>query len=272
LKKFITRSISGFVFAALIIGSIFLGPIALAIVFLAFLIFGLDEFSRISKLKESGSNYILYYSSGIILYFLIVLITWKFLPVSALAFSVLIIFIIMISQVVKRATNPLNNLGIILISLLYIVIPLGILNALFYTDFSFETRVLFTLIGIFSITWLNDTFAYIVGSLIGKTKLAEKISPKKTWEGTIGGLIFGVLGSYILFLIFPDMSLLKWVGFAMITVITGNLGDLFESLLKRSAQTKESGWIIPGHGGVLDRLDSILFAIPFIFLYTYFVI
>lgn len=272
MKKFITRSISGLVFASLIIGSIFLGPKIFALVFLAFLVVSLSEFVKISLFKDSKINLITYYGSGVTIYLLIVLVLWKILPVSYLTFSLVVIFSLMIIQVLKKSRNPINNLGIIFISYFYIVFPLGIINGLFYTDFTFETKVIYPLLGIFGITWLNDTFAYIVGSLKGKTKLFEKVSPNKTWEGAIGGLIFGIAGAYIMYWIFPELDLIKWVGFAVITVVVGNFGDLFESLLKRSVNAKESGWIIPGHGGVLDRIDSILFAIPFVFIYIYFVV
>ncbi len=183
-----------------------------------------------------------------------------------------IIFIVMIIQVLKNSKNPIKNLGIHFFSYVYLVVPLALLNFLFYTSFELNTKVIYLLIGIFSITWINDTFAYITGSLIGRTKLIERVSPNKTWEGTIGGLLFGLLSAYLLFLIFPEMNLQQWLGFALITVVFGNLGDLFESLLKRSINIKESGWLIPGHGGVLDRIDSILFASPFVFLYVYFII
>lgn len=272
MKKFFIRSISGIVFAGLIIGSIFLGPYVFANVFLAFLILGMIEFFAFSKTDESKLNKITYFGSGILLYILTILISWKLLPLSYWILGVGIIFIVMIIQVLKNSKNPIKNLGIHFFSYIYLVVPQALLNFLFYTSFEFREEVIYLLIGIFGITWINDTFAYITGSLFGRTKLIEKVSPNKTWEGTIGGLLFGMLTAYLLFLIFPEMNLQEWLGFAFITIVFGNLGDLFESLLKRSINIKESGWIIPGHGGVLDRIDSILFASPFVFLYVYFII
>jgi len=272
VKKFFIRSISGVVFAGLIIGSIFIGPYVFANVFLAFLILGLMEFYAFSKTDESSTDTITYYTSGILLYILLILISWKMIPPSYWIFGVGIIFTVMIIQVLKNSKNPIKNLGIHFFSYIYLVIPLSLLNFLFYTSFQLNDKVIYMLIGIFGITWINDTFAYITGSLIGRTKLIERVSPNKTWEGTIGGLLFGLLTAYLLFLIFPEMNLQEWLGFALITIVFGNFGDLFESLLKRSINIKESGWIIPGHGGVLDRIDSILFASPFVFLYVYFII
>lgn len=271
MKNFLIRSVSGIVFAGLIIGSIFLGPYAFAIVFLAFLIMGMIEYSSFIKLTGSFSK-LTYYLSGILVYTLISLITLKIIPLSYWIFSIGIIFLVLIFQVLKKSEIPIPTLNAHFFSFVYLVIPLALLNFLFYTSFQLNASVIYLLIGIFGITWINDTFAYITGSLIGRTKLIEKVSPNKTWEGTIGGLVFGLLTGYLLFLIFPEMSLNQWLGFALITVVSGNFGDLFESLLKRSINIKESGWIIPGHGGVLDRIDSILFASPFIFLYIYFII
>ena len=119
----------------------------------------------------------------------------------------------------------------------------------------------------FILIWTNDTFAYIVGKSIGKNKLFERISPKKTIEGFLGGLLFTIIAGYIISRYFTFSSPTSWIITAIILVIFGSLGDLVESKFKRNAGVKDSGTIMPGHGGILDRLDSIIFAIPFLFLY-----
>jgi len=137
-------------------------------------------------------------------------------------------------------------------------------------------------LALFSFVWVNDTFAYLVGIKFGKHKLFERISPKKTWEGFFGGLVFAIIAglafSYFLpcgdalktagsCVMFNSTMLFKWVGMAVVVVVAGTFGDLFESYLKRSLNVKDSGTILPGHGGLLDRLDSILFAAPAAMIY-----
>ena len=124
----------------------------------------------------------------------------------------------------------------------------------------------YLIMGIFILIWVNDSFAYLVGKSIGRTKLCPSISPKKTVEGSIGGLVFTILAAYLLARFEPILSSAQWITLAAVIVLTGSLGDLLESKLKRHAGVKDSGAILPGHGGMLDRLDSLIFAAPFAYL------
>ena len=146
----------------------------------------------------------------------------------------------------------------------YIVIPFLLLQKIPIVSGQFLPMII---IGIFILIWTNDTFAYIIGKSIGKTKLFERISPNKTVEGFIGGLVFTMLAGILLteFYFFEERS--TWLITAIIISIFGTLGDLIESKFKRMAGVKDSGTIMPGHGGILDRLDSIIFAAPIIFLF-----
>jgi phosphatidate cytidylyltransferase len=130
------------------------------------------------------------------------------------------------------------------------------------------------IIGLFILVWTNDTFAYIVGKSIGKNKLYEKISPKKTIEGFIGGIVFALIAGYLIskYYIkaspqFSEKSIIIWCSIALIVGVVGTIGDLIESKFKRIAGVKDSGKIMPGHGGILDRLDSVIFVAPIIFLF-----
>ena len=122
------------------------------------------------------------------------------------------------------------------------------------------------IIGIFILIWVNDTFAYLVGSAIGKSKLYPRVSPKKTIEGTIGGFVFALIAAYIMGQFESIINPTQWMILAAVIVLTGSLGDLIESKFKRVAGVKDSGAILPGHGGMLDRLDSMVFAAPFAYL------
>ena len=124
----------------------------------------------------------------------------------------------------------------------------------------------FLIMGIFVLIWVNDSFAYLVGKSIGRTKLYKAVSPKKTWEGTFGGFIFALVAAYFIAQYETNISLAQWMILTTVVVIAGNLGDLIESKFKRSAGVKDSGAILPGHGGMLDRLDSLVFAAPFAYL------
>jgi len=123
------------------------------------------------------------------------------------------------------------------------------------------------ILGIFILIWVNDTFAYLTGKQIGKHKLYERISPKKTIEGFLGGLFFSVLGSIIVSQFSDALNVWQWVGFGLIVSFFGTIGDLIQSKFKRQAGVKDSGTIMPGHGGIFDRLDSVLYASPFVFLF-----
>jgi len=120
---------------------------------------------------------------------------------------------------------------------------------------------------VLGLLWVNDIFAYLTGRLLGKHKLFERISPGKTIEGSLGGLVFTVISMAIFCHYVPRMSIATAVGMAAIAVIFGTIGDLCESMLKRQAGVKDSGKLIPGHGGILDRFDSVMFSVPFIFVY-----
>ncbi|TDE30376.1 phosphatidate cytidylyltransferase [Flavobacterium ranwuense] len=153
----------------------------------------------------------------------------------------------------------------------YIILPFVFITKISFGISDYNPKII---IGLFILIWTNDTFAYIVGKSMGRTKLFEKISPKKTIEGFIGGIIFAVLAGYLIskYYIkanpeFSDRSILIWTSIAVIVGIAGTIGDLIESKFKRIAGVKDSGNIMPGHGGILDRLDSVIFVAPIIFLF-----
>ena len=179
---------------------------------------------------------------------------WVFYPVVAVGIYIAVLY--------DKGPHPIHNLGFILMGQLLVAIPLGLLNFLAARHDIIWTFALFVLI------WVNDTGAYLVGTLLGRHRLFERVSPKKSWEGSLGGLIFTWAGSLIFwYLTGQQQSPWHWLVLASLIVVFGTYGDLLESLLKRSVGVKDSGRILPGHGGVLDRFDSILVAAPVVLCY-----
>ena len=167
-------------------------------------------------------------------------------------------------QIISTSSKYLYLLG-------YIILPFVFITKISFGINDYNPKII---IGLFILIWTNDTFAYIVGKTVGQTKLFEKISPKKTIEGFLGGILFAILAGYLIskYYIkanpkFSEQSILIWTSIAVIVGIAGTIGDLIESKFKRIAGVKDSGSIMPGHGGILDRLDSVIFVAPIIFLF-----
>lgn len=236
------------------------------------LVVSLNELYQIFSLNDLHTSRAFFFSIPILIYLSAFLVIISVLPLNFLIITILLAFLSMLIPPFLKLEKPAQQAGAFLLSVFYLVIPLLALSLLYFSEKVMESPRGFLLFSVFAITWLNDTFAYMTGSIAGKHKLAVHISPNKTWEGSLGGLLFSLAGAYVLFLIFGQISLFQWFGLAVITVVFGSLGDLFESLLKRSAGIKESGKLIPGHGGILDRFDSVLIAAPFVYLYLYFIL
>jgi phosphatidate cytidylyltransferase len=146
----------------------------------------------------------------------------------------------------------------------YLIIPIIIFTKIPFISNSYHPEII---IAILILIWTNDTFAYLVGITMGKTKLFERISPKKTIEGFSGGLVFAIIAGVLLAQFYLQESIIRWIIIALLVTTFGTLGDLIESKFKRLAGVKDSGNIMPGHGGFLDRLDSIIFVAPFVYLF-----
>lgn len=269
MKNIYTRTLTGIVFLITVIGSILLDPLAFLLVFAVFNFLGLKEFLKLANLSSTVTTLgkpSEYYIFGILIYLIIGLSGLGYIDVrySSIIF---LIFSIQIAIELFRKENPSwKNIAIMLTGYIYISIPFGLMSSLFYFGAVPEPRI-GILIGMFVLVWTSDIFAYIAGSMFGKHKLMERISPKKTWEGSIGGLVFAIGAAYILSIFVDQLNLTEWMILTLIIVVSGTLGDLAESLLKRNAGVKDSGTIFPGHGGVLDRFDAVIFATPMVFIF-----
>ncbi len=272
MNETLKRAISGTVYIVLLLLCIHYNVITYFVLFGFFLIVAVYEFSSLLTINKivpitvaaalfMGYSYALF-TNGIILrsYEIIFLVITLYVSVRA------ILFLFNDSKTELTIFNKADFL------IGYIIFPFIILAKIpFGENNNYNPKII---TGIFIIIWTNDTFAYIVGKSIGKTKLLERISPKKTVEGFIGGLVFAIIAGLLIskFYIHPiesfkNKSALIWMITALLVGVFGTIGDLIESKFKRIAGVKDSGTIMPGHGGILDRLDSVIFVAPFIYLF-----
>lgn len=272
MKTFFFRLSSGLIYVILILGSLLIGPIAFGALFFVFLIIGLLELFDILKLSGNNPSRNTFLIIGQIVYVLNLLVIWNYFPVKFLILNIGLILIPFIIELFRKEKDPVQSLSLYLFGIFYLVMPLIVLNVLFYPDLESKIASYSLLIGFFILMWVNDTFAYLTGMLLGKHKFFERISPKKTWEGTIGGAVFTIVGAYVFSFFINDFTNFEWMGLGLVIVIFGTFGDLIESMIKRTYGIKDSGKIMPGHGGILDRLDSILIAAPFVLLYVVFIL
>ncbi len=171
-----------------------------------------------------------------------------------------LLFLSFIFELFALSKKPFANVAYLILGMVYIGIPFAMLDFIAFDGENFRSNTIF---GLLLLTWANDTAAYLVGSQIGKTPLFPRISPKKTWEGSIGGALLTIGLGVLLGYIFPEQRVVDWLVLSIIVVIFGSLGDLVESMLKRSYEVKDSGSLLPGHGGMLDRFDAFIFLVPF---------
>jgi len=265
LNNLIQRTLTGIIFVAVLMGSIISGSAPFAGVFSLIVIFTTREFYLLMKQKDYEPQVL----GGVVASVVLFLSTYQVLSGHShkvlLSVNILSIFSIFIFELFRNKKQPLKNILVTIGGVIYVGLPFALLNLIAFLpiDSVIGNYNKYILLGFFIILWANDTGAYVVGSLIGKNRLFERISPKKSWEGSIGGAFFAV-GFAILMYYFTGLeTAIFWVIFALSIVVFGTLGDLVESLLKRDLGVKDSGSILPGHGGFLDRFDAVLMAAPF---------
>ncbi len=191
---------------------------------------------------------------------------WQWLQ-AVLIFALPAVFLLFIFELFAAAKSPFANLATMVLGLLYIGMPLALLLIIAIDGQQYLPKVV---LGLLVLSWANDTGAYMVGKQIGKTPLFPRISPNKTWEGSLAGFFITFLAAYLLSLWSTGLPLKDWLVLAVIVGIFGSLGDLVESMFKRSKQIKDSGSFLPGHGGFLDRFDAFIFLLPFAAAYLLF--
>jgi phosphatidate cytidylyltransferase len=269
LKNFRQRAITGLTFAFVLCAGILYGPLTFLGIFLLVTILGILEFYKLQGSEQIRPQVI---NGTIVSIFLFSALAIElFLGVDFYFPEVLLVLIpfIFISELFRKQENPFINISITLSGIIYFVVPLLLMMQIAFgfnpdDGVSYHGKVI---MGLILCLWASDTGAYMLGSTIGKNKLFERISPNKSWEGFFGGMATALLAAWVNTMLFGELELMQWMIVASIVVIFGTLGDLAESMLKRSLGVKDSGVLFPGHGGILDRFDGLLLSVPVVYFY-----
>lgn len=271
LKDISTRAVAGTLYILFILLGLLGGRFSFVAIFGTILGIGLFEFYRMME-KDTlhAISKIFNIVMGVVIFFSVFLYLEE-ISLIALPISVLLYLLILISSAIFIKREDILH-GIIYSGFgqMYVTMPMCLLMFMSYFfpgESGGEGYHYAPVLAIFVFIWVNDTAAYFFGSLLGKRKLMEHISPKKTIEGFVLGVVFTVIASLVFARFHAEYSVVFWIGSAVVIAIFGTMGDLFESLIKRTSTVKDSGNLIPGHGGILDRIDSLLIAIPAIYLY-----
>lgn len=277
-KNLITRSITGILFVAIMVTS-FLQSFNMIVVFA--LITGLAtwEFTGlVNEHKHVNVNRLITTVAGVYFFFAVAGVNSGAIQTNAVFVPYLLTIIyLFISGLYTKSGDSVNDWAYTMLSQMYIALPLSTINVIAFRQAADGLNYYYYLLplSIFIFLWTNDTGAYCTGSLFGKHKLFPRISPAKSWEGSIGGGILVLIVASIMYYIesqgenLSGLNLIEWLGLGLVVVVFGTWGDLVESLLKRTLGIKDSGNILPGHGGILDRIDSSLMAIPASVVYLY---
>lgn len=269
MNNFTTRAITGGVFIATLIFSSLWSLEIIGLLFLFFTIVGTYEYFNIVNHKNDIQVNVYFGYALSIGTFCLTVATHLFdIPIQCFALLIPLALLLFVFELFRLKTSGFNNVLHSLLPTLYIALPF----AFFVSSNSFHLESLNDYNGHFYLCfcyalWANDTGAYLLGKSFGKTKLYAKISPNKTWEGTLGGALVSLLVGYLCSLVFNEHSAIHWMSIALIVVVFGSLGDLVESMLKRNFNVKDSGKILPGHGGILDRFDGLLLAAPAVYTF-----
>lgn len=262
-KEFLLRTLSGAILLLVVFGSVLISEYGLAALSIVICAGTMLEFYALATHKGIKIKKFYPVVVGCISVIVSFLVARGTLPVEYLSLLVPLIFVIFIGELYHKHPEPFSNITVSVGGLIYAALPMAMLSFVAFASGSYEPWIVLCVI--FTV-WVNDIFAYITGMLLGKHRLFERISPKKSWEGFFGGLLFaiafGVLCGYL-----RGDNLFWWGGLSLVIVVSGVFGDLVESMFKRSAEVKDSGNAIPGHGGFMDRFDALIFAIPFVYAY-----
>lgn len=278
LKNLLVRTLSGAVLAVVVLGAIAWSQWSFGALLALLLIVGMREFYTLTEARGAAPQRIVGLVAGLVLLALNFAVVCDDIQILGsanrtfafgMAFLLLLLPVMFICELFRRRENPAVNIATTLLGVIYVALPFSLMC--YFPIIASEEWSPGVMMFYIFIIWANDVFAYLVGMSLGRHRLCERLSPKKSWEGFFGGLLGAVaLGLLAARLLGADY--LAWAGLALVAAVTGVLGDLAESMFKRAAGVKDSGRLIPGHGGVLDRFDAMLLSAPFVLVYMLIVI
>lgn len=266
MNNFFKRTLTAGAFVAVLLGCTFYNQLSFSILFLVVAVLGLLEFYSLAEKANAKPLKIIGTTIGALFFITNSLVCMNLVNMQVLLLFIPILFVVFLVELFLEKDNPFANIAFTVLGIFYVALPFSLLNYILTYSGTYSYQLLF---GIFFILWSNDSGAYLAGVTMGKHKIFPRVSPKKSWEGSIGGTIASFIVAYIISGWYTSIHFIDWMVIAAILVIMGTLGDFVESLFKRSVNIKDSGNILPGHGGILDRFDSLIMAIPFVFAYLF---
>jgi phosphatidate cytidylyltransferase len=263
-----TRAITGFFFVIVMLASMLTGEYTFTLFFSVLSLFCLNEFYGLVNNENLKPQRL----SGTLL--ALSLLLWQgFYFLKGTEFGYILITVpvgifVFFVELYRSNKNPFQNISYTFLGIIFAVLPFSFFHAIAFIDGTYNFHYP---LGFFLMLWANDTGAYLVGIKFGKIRLFERHSPKKSWEGFAGGVVTSLLVGLILANYFTELALVHWAVISLIISVVGTYGDLTESMLKRSLDKKDSGSLLPGHGGLLDRFDGLLLSAPLVLVYLYFI-
>ncbi len=290
MNTFLVRTLTGFFLVLVIIGSVLFSSISYFILFAAVILIGMLEFYGLARRLKIRAQQFTGISIGLLFFLMNFLFAIGYIHKQFFFVFIPLILLVFVNELFLNNRRPFSDIAYTYLGLIYVALPLSLFNYMVFhpgteIDPGMQTEALFEpinyllqpshevnyspgiLLGFFFLLWANDTGAYLIGTPFGRRKLFPRISPKKTWEGFIGGAVIALATAWPVSLLFEDITLQDWLVVAAIVVVMGTLGDLVESMYKRNLGVKDSGTILPGHGGVLDRFDAVFLSVPVVFAY-----
>ena len=265
MSNLIQRTITGIIFIAVVVASIILHKISFLILFELIILGSMYEFYTLAEKKNFRPQKVFGIFIGIVVFALNFFYVNHVIGFKWFLILIPLFMLVFIFELYRKSEYVFVNVGFTLLGVIYIAIPFSFANYIvFHADISYHWELL---IGFLVIMWAYDTLAYVFGISFGKHRLFERISPKKSWEGFIGGTLSSIAFAYLVSLVLPQLGFLHWAVLSVIVAVFGTFGDLVESSFKRNIDEKDSGNILPGHGGILDRFDAVLFTLPLFFVY-----